>query len=40
MPGFTSISMYPRVWAESGIEYPALVDALVQDALRRGTGLR
>ena len=40
MPGFTSISMYPRVWAESGIEYPALVDALVQDALRRGTGRR
>ena len=40
MPGFTSISMYPRVWAESGIEYPQLVDALVQDALRRGTGLR
>ena len=40
MPGFTSISMYPRVWAESGIEYPALVDARVQDALRRGTGLR
>lgn len=40
MPGFTSISMYPRVWAQSGLAYPALVDALVQDALRRGTGLR
>ncbi len=40
MPGFTSISMFPRVWAESGIDYPALVDRLVADALRRGTGLR
>ena len=40
MPGFTSISMYPRVWQESGISYPELVDALVRDALRRGTGLR
>ena len=40
MPGFTSISMYPRVWAEAGIDYPTLVDRLVQDALRRGTGLR
>ena len=40
MPGFTSISMYPRMWAETGLDYPALVDALVQDALRRGVGLR
>lgn len=40
MPGFTSISMFPRVWAESGVDYPALVDRLVADALRRGTGLR
>jgi D-alanine-D-alanine ligase len=40
MPGFTSISMFPRVWAESGVDYPTLVDRLVADALRRGTGLR
>ncbi len=40
MPGFTSISMFPRVWAESGVDYPELVDRLVADALRRGTGLR
>jgi len=40
MPGFTSISMFPRVWAESGVTYPELVDRLVADALRRGTGLR
>ena len=40
MPGFTSISMFPRMWAESGMPYPALIDALVADAVRRGTGLR
>ena len=40
MPGFTSISMYPRMWAESGIDYPTLIDLLIADALRRGTGLR
>ncbi len=40
MPGFTSSSMFPRMWAASGVDYPALVDRLVQSALRRGTGLR
>ncbi len=40
MPGFTPISMYPRMWQESGVEYPELVDRLVQAALRRPTGLR
>ncbi len=40
MPGFTPISMYPRMWAATGLEYPALVDRLVQLALRRRTGLR
>jgi D-alanine-D-alanine ligase len=40
MPGFTSISMFPRVWAETGVSYPELVDRLVADAMRRGTGLR
>jgi D-alanine-D-alanine ligase len=40
MPGFTPISMFPRAWAASGMDYPALVDHLLQDALRRGTGLR
>ena len=40
MPGFTSISMFPRMWAETGVDYPTLVDRLVADALRRGTGLR
>ena len=40
MPGFTPSSMFPRMWAASGLEYPALVDRLIQLALRRDTGLR
>jgi D-alanine-D-alanine ligase len=40
MPGFTPTSMFPRMWAASGVDYPALVDRLLQSALRRGTGLR
>ena len=39
MPGFTSISMYPRMWAATDVDYPELVDRLVADALRKGTGL-
>ena len=39
-PGFTPVSMFPLMWAASGIDYPALVDRLVQTALRRPTGLR
>lgn len=34
MPGFTPISMYPQVFAASGVDYPSLLDALVQRALR------
>jgi D-alanine-D-alanine ligase len=33
MPGFTSISMYPKMWAASGLEYPKLIDRLIQLAL-------
>ncbi|WP_128380918.1 D-alanine--D-alanine ligase family protein [Streptomyces cavernae] len=40
MPGFTPISMYPRMWQETGVSYPELVDRLIQAALRRSTGLR
>ncbi|SDM22097.1 D-alanine--D-alanine ligase family protein [Streptomyces wuyuanensis] len=40
MPGFTPISMYPRMWQESGVDYAELVDRLIQAALRRSTGLR
>ncbi len=35
MPGFTPISMYPRMWAASGIAYPELLDRLIAVALRR-----
>ena len=40
MPGFTPRSMYPRMWAASGVDYPELVDRLLQLALTRPTGLR
>ncbi|PZS32616.1 MAG: D-alanine--D-alanine ligase A, partial [Pseudonocardiales bacterium] len=40
MPGFTPISMFPRMWAATGVAYPALVQRLVETALARGTGLR
>jgi len=40
MPGFTTISMYPRMWAASGVDYPTLLTAMVETALARGTGLR
>ncbi|HEX6466419.1 MAG TPA: D-alanine--D-alanine ligase family protein [Terriglobales bacterium] len=35
MPGFTSISMYPKLWAASGLEYPKLIDRLITLALER-----
>lgn len=35
LPGFTSISMYPRLWAASGVAYPQLIDRLIQLALER-----
>jgi D-alanine-D-alanine ligase len=40
MPGFTPTSMFPRMWAASGLDYPALVDRLLRLALARDTGLR
>jgi D-alanine-D-alanine ligase len=40
MPGFTPTSMYPQMWAASGVDYPTLVDRLIQLALARDTGLR
>ncbi|MEV0164869.1 D-alanine--D-alanine ligase family protein [Nonomuraea fuscirosea] len=40
MPGFTSLSVAPQLWAASGLSYPALVDRLVQLALSRSPGLR
>jgi D-alanine-D-alanine ligase len=35
IPGFTPISMYPRMWEASGVSYPELVDRLVTLALER-----
>jgi D-alanine-D-alanine ligase len=40
MPGFTPQSMYPRMWAATGVDYADLVARLIDDAVRRGTGLR
>jgi len=35
IPGFTSISMYPKMWEHSGLEFPALLDRLIALALER-----
>lgn len=40
MPGFTPISMYPQMWAKSGLTYTELIDELITLALNRKTGLR
>jgi D-alanine-D-alanine ligase len=40
MPGFTEHSMFPRMWAASGVPYPELVERLITLALRRPVGLR
>ncbi|WP_131740008.1 D-alanine--D-alanine ligase family protein [Actinomadura roseirufa] len=40
MPGFTPTSAFPQMWAATGLDYAALVDRLIQTALRRSTGLR
>jgi D-alanine-D-alanine ligase len=46
IPGFTSISMYPKLWEASGLSYPELVDRLIELAIerheaerKRGTGV-
>jgi D-alanine-D-alanine ligase len=35
MPGFTSISMYPKMWAATGVPYPKLIEQLIQLGLER-----
>jgi D-alanine-D-alanine ligase len=35
MPGFTSISMYPRMWQASGVSYPDLINTLLAEAMAR-----
>lgn len=40
MPGFTPVSMFPQMWAATGVDYTTLVARLIDDAIHRGTGLR
>ena len=40
MPGFTESSLYPRMWATTGVDYPTLLATLVETALARRTGVR
>ncbi len=35
IPGFTTISMYAKLWAASGVDYPALLDRLIAFAIER-----
>jgi len=35
IPGFTSISMFPRMWEHSGLPYSRLIDRLIELALER-----
>jgi D-alanine-D-alanine ligase len=35
IPGFTRISMYPKLWQASGLSYPDLIDKLIQLAIER-----
>jgi D-alanine-D-alanine ligase len=35
MPGFTQISMYPKLWEASGLKYKELITALIELALER-----
>ncbi|TXR55364.1 D-alanine--D-alanine ligase family protein [Quadrisphaera setariae] len=40
MPGFTASSMFPRLWAATGLAYPQLLDRVLRLALARPAGLR
>lgn len=40
MPGFTPISMFPKMWIADGVSYPAIIDRLVDLALERHTRRR
>jgi D-alanine-D-alanine ligase len=35
LPGFTTISMYAQLWAASGLDYPKLIDRLIELAIER-----
>ena len=36
LPGFTSISMYPKLWEATGVPYGELLDRLIEFAMARG----
>lgn len=40
MPGFTTTSAYPKMWAVTGVDYQTLLSTLIDTAIARGTGLR
>ncbi|GGM79944.1 D-alanine--D-alanine ligase [Lentzea pudingi] len=40
MPGFTPISMYPKAWEATGIDFTTLLTTLIETAIARGSGLR
>jgi D-alanine-D-alanine ligase len=40
IPGFTSISMYPKMWGQDGLAYPKLLDRLIELALERHAAKR
>jgi D-alanine-D-alanine ligase len=40
IPGFTPASMFPRLWQASGLDYPKLVQRMLETALNRRPGLR
>jgi D-alanine-D-alanine ligase len=40
IPGFTSISMYPKMWAHDGLPYPKLLDRLIELAMERHAARR
>jgi D-alanine-D-alanine ligase len=40
LPGFTSVSMFPKLWAASGVAAPELMTFLIDDALTRGARKR
>jgi D-alanine-D-alanine ligase len=40
IPGFTHISLFPRMWQASGVDYPDLVARLVNRAMAKRRGLR
>jgi D-alanine-D-alanine ligase len=33
LPGFTNISMYPKLWREEGVHYSELIDSLIESAV-------